>query len=184
MRLRFPHPPRTLVPVDGLVPVWEATERTERGIYLWCFEIDGLLWVNYVGKTSSQAGFRSRLWTEFKDWKAGRYLPPPVDIDALLRGERVGVNERTPEHLTRELAVLVPRCRILMAPLASKDECLFLEGAVVNTLRRNPTLFSFLANRDKARGYRRGRDVTLEVESVVPIAGLTTPSESVDEREG
>jgi hypothetical protein len=178
MALHFPHPPRSFVPVDGLTTVWNAPERTRLGIYLWCFEIDGLLWVNYVGKASGKDGFSGRLWTEFKDWKAGRHLPPPVDLDAFLRGERINIESRTPAHFARELDLLVPRRRILMAPLEDKDDCLLFEGALVNQLRKHPRLFAFLANRDK-KGYRRGRDLPLEVVSESQLVGLNARLEGI-----
>ncbi|MDZ4831431.1 MAG: hypothetical protein SGJ09_14690 [Phycisphaerae bacterium] len=163
--LHFPHPPRSFVAVDGVTTVWDAVERKRFGIYLWCFEIDGAHWVNYVGKTSSSAGFDGRLWTELKDWQAGRYLPPPVVLDEFLCGRRTTLPARPKGHFAREIELLVPRCRLLMAPLENKDDCLLLEGAIVNRLRRHGRTFQFLADRDKDRGYKRGRDVELDVVS-------------------
>lgn len=181
--LKFPYPPRSFVPVLGAVEVWHAPEKLRQGIYLWCFEIDGRFWVNYVGKTSAKAGFEGRLWQELKDWRAGLYLPPPVDLDEFLRGNRIHIAERTPAHFAKELKLLVPRCRLFMAPLIGDGDCLLWEGILVNRLRQHPTTLQFLANRDKHTGYRRGADIEALIECELPLVGLNTPVEATG-REG
>lgn len=173
--IEFPYAPRSFVPAPGAVEVWNAPERSSIGIYLWCFEVDGRLWVNYVGKTSAKSGFEGRLWQELKDWRAGRYLPPPVDLDEFLKGRRIMVPERTPAHFAREISLLVPRCRLMMAPLACDADCLLWEGILVNQLRRSDATYSFLANRDKGTGYRRGAEVEAVIRCEQPLVGLNVP---------
>lgn len=170
-QLHFPFPPRTFVDVPGFSTIWKASERTAIGIYLWCIEVEGTLRVNYVGKTSGATGFDGRLRTEFRDWRKGLYSRT-VDLDAFLAGRVVLLTETPADYLERKVTRLVPRYRILMAPAERKEDCLRLEGAVVNRLRGDPAAFAYLANGDRDRGYARGADVELEVISSEKIVGL------------
>ena len=68
--------------VPGLVELWESPLRASRGVYLWCFELDGALLVNYVGKAGGVGGFETRLWTvrdpqDAKKLKSGA-MPPEI----------------------------------------------------------------------------------------------------------
>jgi hypothetical protein len=172
--VRITQTPLTLVDVPGYQTVWKAPEREHKGVYLWCVDYRDALLASYVGKTSDHRGFGARLWTELCDWRKGRYCPP-VEIDAFMRGERLTIATPEPGHLTRELAALEPITRVLLAPLASDQECVQLESFIVNELRRHPFTFHFLGNLDKTRKYNLKPSPVVRIISAPPIIGLTAP---------
>jgi hypothetical protein len=149
--------PYTFVPVTGHVQLWDAPERRSKGVYLWTIEHAGEYCINYVGKTSCRGGFEVRIWQELKDWRKGRYLLSPVDLDAFTRGERLLLADRPYGHHQRELALLEPLYRIFLIPIDADAEtdrqCRSVENSIVNALRANSIYFAFLANRDKESKY-------------------------------
>lgn len=178
MILRFPYPPRTFVEVAEYSSIWEAPERRAIGVYLWCIEYAGSLWVNYVGKAAGAMGFEGRLWTELKRWHKGLDLQP-VELDAFLTEHRIRLAAPPSDYLEQSLKLLEPRYRILMAPLSTPAECSLLEGALVNALRRHTATEAFLSNKDKAYGYKRGRNLTLKIVSSSLIWGLNNDPDRV-----
>jgi hypothetical protein len=98
-----------------------------------------------------------------------------VEIDAFLLGKRVPVLNPDTNQLAYELAALEPRCRILLAPLSSAQDCIQVESYVVNQLRKNPFTYDFLGNRDKVHKYNPKQSPIVRIASAPPIIGLTAP---------
>ncbi|MDZ4831759.1 MAG: hypothetical protein SGJ09_16380 [Phycisphaerae bacterium] len=126
--------------------------------------------------SETAAGFEGRLWQELKDGRVSRYCSP-VDLDAFLTGKRRLLPSRPDGQHTRELKMLEFRYRILMAPPAPKEDCLALEGALVDLLRRSDATLQYLANGDNGRGYSRGGDLDVEVVPSSSLVGLYVPPE-------
>lgn len=168
--------PYTFVAVDGLTQVWHAPERQSMGVYLWCIDWRGSFLVNYVGKTSGQSGFEGRLWSELKDWRAGRYCTP-VDVDAFKRGTRIELPPGAGDH-ERELRELEPLYRILLAPVKDPALCTQLESAFVNALRSHEFAFQFLCNRDKRTKYRPKPSPIVRILDAPPIVGISAGTDS------
>jgi hypothetical protein len=164
----------TLVEVPGYQTVWNAPPKECKGVYLWCVAYRNAFLASYVGKTSDRGGFQRRLWTEYCDWRKGRYWTP-VAIDDFLNGERIALANPDADCLARELAKLEPAIRILLTPLRSDQDCVQVESFIVNELRRNPFTFRFLGNLDKTRKYRPKPSPAVRIISAPPIIGLTAP---------
>ena len=153
--LTFGPAPYTFVPVAGFSELWQAPLRASRGVYLWCFEFEGALLVNYVGKAGGSGGFETRLRTEHRDWERG-FHNAVVDIDLLKRGVyRAFQTSMTPEHLRDQLRELRPLYRLILIPLQTDAECRGVEAGLVQLMRKDADVFQFLANKDKSRGYKK-----------------------------
>lgn len=76
-----------------------------QGVYLWCFEHRGAYFITYVGMTVGRTGFTGRLWTELKDWRAGRYAAG-VDLERFTTGQRVVRPECSPADIDAQRIAL------------------------------------------------------------------------------
>ena len=140
LEVRFLPEPFSFVPVTGLTPIWEAPERGERGVYLWCVEHGDAFLVRYVGATlgaDAGDGGETRVDTELTGWRRGR-PNVAISLDAMLRGTRVHMPRAKDADEDLEVRALEPKYRILLAPLASDEACHQAERAIVATLRRHP----------------------------------------------
>jgi hypothetical protein len=182
LAVRFDPTPLTFVELPGFTTVWNWFLRRKTGVYLWTIEQpDGYL-VNYVGKTSARTGFEGRLWTEFNDWKAGRYCTP-VDLDAFVRGERRELPAYVPGQHAREVATLAPLYRIFLVPIEGDAACRAVESFIVDSLRATPQAFQFLCNKDKGRAYRPGVE-RIEIVDAPRLIGISVTRERTDASPG
>lgn len=167
--INFCKAPFTFVPVDGYTQIWNASERTRIGVYLWCIPVDGILLIKYVGTTWDRRGFEGRLSTELKDWRRGRYCVP-VDLEEFKRGRRIELANPPAGHLEIELRELQPLYRIVLAPLASDRECRHVEASILRMLSDNRLTSQYLSNTKRGRPALVPR---LRFCSELPLVGLT-----------
>jgi hypothetical protein len=168
LKVEFWPTPFTFVEVPGLVQLWHAPERLHKGVYLWCIELNGGYLVNYVGKTTDKGGFETRLGTELKDCRLGRYTKM-VDLEAFKQGRRIVLDSPLPGHLERQNSKLEPVYRILLAPIDSDADCRQVESTIVSTLKRNPFTEQFVAN---GKGYRPKVFLKVQFAELPRIIGL------------
>lgn len=164
--------PYTLVPHPELPLLWEAPQGTDRGIYLWCVEVEGLYLVNYLGKTWSQGGFAARLKQELTLWFSEEER---IDLTLFKRGVRrfLPPESCTPDARAAEEAALLPLYRILLITLDSHELTRRVEGTLIRTLASNPATHQFLCNKDK---HRECTTIPLGFSSCsAPVLGLNAP---------
>jgi hypothetical protein len=172
VRIAFIQEPYTLCPVTTFREVWNAPECRSCGVYLWCIEYEGAYLVNYVGKTSDQGGFYSRLRTEWNDWQKGRYWEP-VELEPFMQGRRTVTSD--PVQRKRQVPELRSLFRIFLAPLSGDRTCRSAENEIVHRLRNSEITFQFLCNGDKDRKYPHEPAVEIDTLGAPPLIGLTSP---------